>query len=792
MALKKEVFDICQELAKHGWAELLQQVTTLASTDSPLNIIQANEDDLEAELLKDRKVNRTIAGFEDFARDGAKGITPGKAGQSLLYHALASPNVISATFQPEQYPTLKQIETIENYVYAVTNRSIRDLKKYVEEMTGDKQNLAVCVFAYEYRPSIDTPHRKHADLCFSRTGMARVGNSPALYNRKLRGFEPTVSGDKYGIRVQPSHFGAFLAMKVKGDKEKFIPMNFKTNTPADFPEKTNPADVGDDARSFWLPVHKLFSGTECIQGMDLNFDLKHYHENEKLRRIHLTLGAAGFDSGWHEPDISNAPFRVNTGLAEFGSGNELSLGMLMPEAHNLVEKATYKNAPLTFNVPIELAQQGINGLYFIDGTTLGMPTAETPERITVRSAPEYVHIRHKLQADGTDLDLNTRPDIVVETARENYRAIHYIDFTADGIISVNMPEELAIEITTKPLSAYSIIAAPDFFPCVDQREIMEWTQEQNINAWFIPPSPLSSTRVLPNVQLRNSDFDLLDDTLTSIVSHYYRDFQENSRIRGLADGSRSSWLPDAGAGVFAPGWESTVDISRQTGKIHLAAYGLGSPFPEDAKLCAAINAFWPAVAPDVARSVQNYDNPGRLFFSVAPLTDNELGWDGTRTPKLVTKGDKQYIEYQANEYTDWTLQALNNKIEIEQLCKIDTNEYKHRVHAMHFSYKGLGLSSNQQKRNQKLLHFEVIDPTHAESVAAENQTGKKLGGNRLYRLELYSIGTTGGGAILEPSENFNTILVQVENKSVVIISPVDLFVSKEGANWQYQLIANFV
>jgi hypothetical protein len=32
----------------------------------------------------------------------------------------------------------------------------------------------------------------------------------------------------------------------------------------------------------------------------------------------------------------------------------------------------------------------------------------------------------------------------------------------------------------------------------------------------------------------------------------------------------------------------------------IAAYGLGSPFPEDAKLCAALNSFWPAVAPDAS------------------------------------------------------------------------------------------------------------------------------------------------------------------------------------------------
>ena len=53
--------------------------------------------------------------------------------------------------------------------------------------------------------------------------------------------------------------------------------------------------------------------------------------------------------------------------------------------------------------------------------------------------------------------------------------------------------------------------------------------------------------------------------------------------------------------MFAPGWDISVD-GRAGGPEHLAAYGLGSPFPEDSKLCAALSAFWPAVAPDAART----------------------------------------------------------------------------------------------------------------------------------------------------------------------------------------------
>ena len=56
--------------------------------------------------------------------------------------------------------------------------------------------------------------------------------------------------------------------------------------------------------------------------------------------------------------------------------------------------------------------------------------------------------------------------------------------------------------------------------------------------------------------------------------------------------------------------------STTQGKFY-ANYGLGSPFPEDAKLCAALNSFWPAAAPDAGRTF------GRL--TALPLLQQELG-----------------------------------------------------------------------------------------------------------------------------------------------------------------------
>ena len=103
---------------------------------------------------------------------------------------------------------------------------------------------------------------------------------------------------------------------------------------------------------------------------------------------------------------------------------------------------------------------------------------------------------------------------------------------------------------------------------------------------------------------------------------------------------RHSYLPDAASGVFAPGWDISRDFSR--GVSHLAAYGLGSPFPEDSKLCAALSSFWPAVAPDASSSF--WGNPVSSP-TVSPLTDEETGqsgnipWDGAAGPKIINIQD---------------------------------------------------------------------------------------------------------------------------------------------------------
>jgi hypothetical protein len=251
MALIDQVKKICDRLTPHGWRDLL-----LAHG---LDITATN---LKQELAKTLpNINRTIKGFEDFSGEGKRGIEPGNPARSLLFHALASQNVVKSVNNSDltAFPTLAELEIVENYVYGVNPPSLQEIR-----IRAGRAPLAIVVFASEYRPAPETVHRKHADMCFSRTGVARVGTAEALYDGRRRGFLPFVEGDAHAVRVLPARYSAYIAVQRQGDQNVFGPMRFQSE---------------DKTRNFWIPLHKLFSGRECIRAMNLELTLRAHHVN---------------------------------------------------------------------------------------------------------------------------------------------------------------------------------------------------------------------------------------------------------------------------------------------------------------------------------------------------------------------------------------------------------------------------------------------------------------------------------------------------------------------------------
>lgn len=154
--------------------------------------------------------------------------------------------------------------------------------------------MAIVVFASEYRPAINSVHQKHADKCFSRVGISRVGNYESHYNKESRGYLPFVENDTFRTRVIPCYFSAYIAVLSNGDENNFGPLRFQEERENQFNLdgiNLNIKSKSDSSRKFWVPVHKLFAGEECIRGMDLNPIISATHINEKLRKVHKALSS---------------------------------------------------------------------------------------------------------------------------------------------------------------------------------------------------------------------------------------------------------------------------------------------------------------------------------------------------------------------------------------------------------------------------------------------------------------------------------------------------------------------
>jgi hypothetical protein len=200
---------------------------------------------------------------------------------------------------------------------------------------------------------------------------------------------------------------------------------------------------------------------------------------------------------------------------------------------------------------------------------------------------------------------------------------------------------------------------------------------------------------------------------------------------------RHSALTDHSAGVFAPGWEVSVDRQEASGAFHFAAYGLGSPFPEDAKLCAALSTFWPGVAPDATRQFSPIREPSGSMITVAPLTDAEVGisgnlpWDGVPGPRVVVRDGVSFGNYHSFAHVDYVDSALGNKFTLALTAHVTSQEYQHRILALFRVYQVLTRQLNpndlqvdpQDKSRWLLLSFREVLPGDAEFQQAQTQGG---------------------------------------------------------------------
>jgi hypothetical protein len=713
MALIDDVKIVCDRLAPLGWRALL-----LAVTNNALDISQPTTAKLRAALTKVLLViDRSKPGFEDFSLAGQRAVTATQPALSLLYHAFASPLVTRdhKGRKLQGYPTPKELDLLENFIFSLAPLS---LNQFIQQ-NGGASKVAIVVFSSEYRPAADTVDGRHADLTFSRTGIARVGTARPRYDGSTRGFWAEDEGNSYGIRVLPARFSVWLSVKQKGRDTRVSPILDNNQAQAQ----------GESERDFWVPVHKLFPGKECVQDLELSIQFHAKLFNLKLQRIHWALKT--------NPLPTEFPFVIIDGeIANWSTDPDLGPGWLAPTVRrSLVDPAIVNGKPLTYRVKPNLVG---------DFAAVEPPGKSNFNEMEINPAPSYVHGRTQVE-NGRFIDLNDESEVIDAMKAKEYDALHYIDYTGEGWVQVEIPNLATTNLQS--LAAYALVSAPDFFPSTGQFEVSEWARSSEIpdkfrgQLWHIQPTPLSETRLPANLQLPGSPFTSSDTTITAVIA------------TGSPTGAPSVWpkqrdvmrassLPDDAAGVFAPGWDVAVDrLPGANGAVHLAAYGLGSPFPEDAKLCAALSTFWSAVAPDVFRT---FATPiGNTNGTIAPLTDEEIGqsgalpWDGIPGPRIVPDGNKRFIETTKFLNADYVRQAVENRFSIRLTSRITAEEYQARILAISRVYSVVGTLSNiRDVRNRWfVLSFRAVTSGTPELQAAQSEAGAILSGN-VYRIEL--------------------------------------------------------
>jgi hypothetical protein len=275
-----------------------------------------------------------------------------------------------------------------------------------------------------------------------------VGTSAAIHDARRREFLPIDDDDDFAFPVQPARYAPFLAVQRAADPDSFGPLR---------------ATEDDRSRRFWVPLHKLFSGPECLAGLDLAVRLSAAHVNQSLQQFHTGMKTAGFDTGWDAPQTDQFPFVIEGDvLASLWTNPDHGSGWVMPAPHPLVEPAEHDGKPLGFYFSKELAASVyITSLQIVPAPpfsplgperTQALPEnivaagADIPEYLTSidpdagRSVPQFLNIRYQLGPDGAEVNLNDSPNIVETVTEGGYWARHFYDYGCDGWVAVRCPE----------------------------------------------------------------------------------------------------------------------------------------------------------------------------------------------------------------------------------------------------------------------------------------------------------------------------------------------------------------
>jgi hypothetical protein len=701
MDLEQPTLDYLRGLDQ-PWIDLFKKVAGL-DLKSP---------NLKQELLADRSIDRSQPGFADFDPASRTAILPGDPASSLVYHALASPLVKPVGAAPHSYPTLAELELIENYILSLSPLPAAAIPS----------NAVIAVMAYEYRPAAWTTHRRQADFVYSRAGFSRIGEQAAVWDGGNRCWL-TISPGTQRFAVMPARYAVFLAIPSR-------------RSPSGVSVLGDPQD-GDAKRTFWRPLRKLFAGPGCVAGTELSILFDEFHRREKLRRI-FTEGNIDQPPGLDQPPYLRDSTQAEKIVATEAVGASLVVSSKPEPLVRLArlpagEIASFRVPPRRSLPVIDFPVNRNNGspstfMIITGGLVLaGIEAGLHASGLRPRNAPEFINIRHRptgnpaKPVDDMSRDLGADFDAVLDAG--GYQAALFEDSIADGCITATVGG-LPFAMACKP--AFSVIAAPRFFPYVDEADLQAWVAEfpsHNRKDQFKSggPSPLNLGRFPPNVTLywpgtqEARAFSAEDETAVAIVGAPYASGSGPTQANLPAQDRRpenrtTTYMSDGCSDVFAPGWDIT--FGEQDGTRFYATFGLGSPFPEDVKLCAADSAFWPAASPDAARTFNRGPTAIPLLDAeVGYHADNprrqgppSFGWDGEQGPfiagNVVNYTSIVRSDYVSHAFKDGTFSGA-------RLAPLDAAELIARMDALRLCIQSLPEKTDEVDETKLwLVHAE--------------------------------------------------------------------------------------
>lgn len=742
--------DVFQWLKDNNWDNYIQRELGL-SLPAEYSI-----DELASVNLS---VDREKKGLDDFG--GSKWIEPGIPSKSLLYHLMASPRIQSKLIK--SYPSIELLDSIENYIFDIADWDESEISrrdtyfmvlayeyrpafKTPVSRAGDK--MAQFVFSKSGVARIgDQPENYDAaNRCFT--------NKP-IDNKKTK-----------NVAVSPSRYGLFEVELVKADSDQIKLMNTTTKeyirkilfheyryfiSPIRKIYNTAERDI------YYSQYHRneklralsqySYDGDEIeLRPSNLDFSRPPFVRVSSTRSDGMTYP-------YHNSDLE---------MVKLETAGKSSV-LLIPASVSMVREAKQDGERILVKVPEQFEKKNThtNRRY----AALKLPNEDGNEVSNVilsdiwgrqfgkrvygikapKNAPQFLNIKFsyneskdELEHIGGQIDNLSEEGFEGKIRRGGYFAQVFEDSICDGCVTAEIHTKTSnkkeIYTNKKVFPALSFVTAPDFFPLVDSNDIRSVFPDDD-HFFEGGTLNLSTVRMRGNPHIidpctgrqafaETYSEDRSFDTNLAVISlnhesdkystdpqvekatqrRFETDIDEPFSSRVNRDYHATSYLPDTGTGVFYPAWDITYSNNSPKSSNHfLATIGLGSPFPEDMKLCAAANGMWPVTSPDAGRTFQGSLDYlyGKRPNSSIPLLDEEIGyhkhspyvaqhrgqeshgWDGEQGPFFQFKKRGLFINYTDIARADYMLNLIRGPgFDMSNLREIKVSEIIYRMECL--------------------------------------------------------------------------------------------------------------